>query len=187
MRHVLDQRIRFVCARMELHLSYGATARFDSDRSRGKATGGNRPSGEPEPAHEVYMRQYLAQEDNAGRLAVCEEAEVEFTRQTSWKAGIVNEETWEQIKARVCVPKYEGESPKDVAHWERLTAALVRKARAEGAKGGPARHIESGRPIERSARELVKKGLPVRAIVEITGMSHGTVQRMREEWLKSAA
>jgi len=76
----LDARMRRVLAQMELFLSYGTTQAFDATGSRNKATGGDRPSGDAHPVHELYAAMYTRARTDSERLGVCEEAEREFER-----------------------------------------------------------------------------------------------------------
>lgn len=111
MRHVLDQRMRLVLARMEVFLSYGTTQAFDKSGSRGKPSGGDRPAGDSAPVHEFYAAMYNRCSTNAERENVILEAEQEFEKLKQQKPpenieAYVNRNTlaWKRAIARSELP-----------------------------------------------------------------------------------
>ena len=110
----MEREMRQVLAEMSV-LSYGATTRFD--KSGGKSSehpGGKQPSGDSNPLHDVFGREWRAATTEADRARILGEAREALQNARKRAEGAYTEETWEQLRDRI-VKEGEGFSLRDVA------------------------------------------------------------------------
>ena len=148
----------------------GATVRYEV---RPSAEPNPLPQGEPYPPVAYWWALYLRAPSDEQRIEIEQRADEAYWAYVRRPEPPPEGETYEQWVDRI-IEQGEGWEARDVAMAERCTPRMVRKARI-----ARERSPETGR-LEGSfehARELLGRGLTLRQVAMMTGISKSTLHR----------
>jgi hypothetical protein len=169
----MNREVRQVLAELEL-VSHGKCQSFNA--SGRPAEGHARPFGDPYPEFIVFRERFDREGYSDRLLQEARDTLATLKRQAVKQDG----ETLEDLEGRIVEGDrgviVEGATPQEVADWAKVTVRFVMQAR-ERQGYDPM----TGRPMLISFDVLVQRGLSVRQIARVTGMSRMTAHRRMQQ------